>query len=102
MDINIDDGSSSNIAVDDDYNSNMRTTEQIVPTEGQDLPTTMKPAEPKPANKELVIWTWNIQSGRSTRLETALWALGKVGVDLGFLTETKLNEGSYMRFSLKY
>ena len=62
--ININDGNSSNITADDD--SNMTTTEQTVPTEGQDLPTTMKPAESKPTNKEIVIGTWNIQSGRST------------------------------------
>ena len=32
MDININDSSSSNIAADNDSNSNMRTTEQTVPT----------------------------------------------------------------------
>ena len=40
---NINDGSSSNIMANDD--SIMTTTEQTVPTEGQYLPTTMKPAE---------------------------------------------------------
>ena len=40
--INIDDSSSSNIMANDD--SSMRTIEQVVPTEGQDQPTTMKPA----------------------------------------------------------
>ena len=77
--ININNGSSSDIAADNDSNSNMRTTEQTVPTEGQDFQTTMKPAEPEPANKELVIGTWNIQSGRNTCLETALRALSIVG-----------------------
>ena len=91
--------SSSNIAAD---NSNMRTTEQAVPTKGQDLPTTVEPANSEPTNKELVIGIWNIQSGRSTHLETVLWALGKVGVDLCFLTETKLREGIYTQFSLGY
>ena len=63
--------SSSNIAAND---SNMTTTEQAAPplVEEQDLPTTVDPAESEPANKELVIGTWNIQSGRNARLETAL------------------------------
>ena len=95
--ININDGNSSDIAANND--SNMATTEQTVPTGRQDLPTTMKPAEPKLANKELVIGTRNIPSGRSTRLETALQALSIVGVDICFLTETKLTESIYTRFS---
>ena len=70
--------------------------------EGQNLPTTTKPAESKPTNKEIVIGTWNIQSGRSTRLETALQALSIVGVDLCFLTETKLTNGIHTQFSLGY
>ena len=99
--ININNGSSSsNIAANND--SNMRTTEQAVPMEGQDLPTTMKPAESEPFNKELVIGTWNIQTGKNTRLETALWALSIVGVDLCFRTETKLTNGIYTRFPLGY
>ena len=73
INININNSSSSDIAADDDSNSNMSTTEQAVPTEGQDFPTTMKPAESKPTNKELVIGTWNIQSGRSTLGETPIW-----------------------------
>ena len=80
--ININTSSSSNI-VADKY-SNMTMTEQVAPllVEEQDLPTTVDPAESKQANKELVIRTWNIKSGRSTRLETALWALGIVEVDI--------------------
>ena len=96
---NINNGSSSNIAADDD---SMRTIEQTAPMEGQDLPTTMKPVESEPTNKELVIGTWNIQSGRSTYLETVLWALSIVGLNLGFLTETKLTNHIYMRFSSGY
>ena len=46
--VNINNGSSSDIATDND--SNMRTTEQAVPTEGQDLLTTMKPVESKPTS----------------------------------------------------
>ena len=97
--VNINDSSSSNIAANND--SNMSTTEQAAPPieEVQDLPTTMKPAESEPTNKELVIGTWNIQSGRSTRLETALRALSIMGVDICFLTETKLTASIYTRFS---
>ena len=62
----------------------------------------MKPVESKPTNKELVTGTWNIQSGISTRLETALWALSIVGVDFCILIETKLTNGIYARFSLEY
>ena len=40
--------------------------------EERDLPTTLDPAESEPAITVLVIGTWNIQSGRSTRLQTAL------------------------------
>jgi len=58
--ININD-SSSDIAADD---SNMTTTEQPPPPieKEQDLPTTVESAESEPANKELVIGTWNIQN----------------------------------------
>ena len=58
--VNINNSSGSNIAANND--SNMTTTEQAAPTEGQDLPTTVKPAESEPTTKELVIGTWNIQS----------------------------------------
>ena len=102
INININDGSSSEITTDDDSNSNMRTTEQAAPAEEQDLPTTMEPAESKSTNKELVIGTWNIQSGRSTCLETVLQVLGIVGVNLCFLTETKLTKGIYTQFFLGY
>ena len=66
------------------------------------MPTTVDPAESKPAKKELVIGIWNIQSDRNARFETALQALGIVGVDLCFLTETKVPDGIYTRFSLDY
>ena len=95
--ININDGSSSNITANND--SSMKTIEQTVPTEGQDLPTTMKPTESEPTNKEIVIGTCNVQSGKSTRLETALQVLNIVGVDLCFLSETKLTNGIHTRFS---
>ena len=48
------------------------------------------------------IATWNIQSGRNSRLETALRALKKMNVDLAFLTEAKLTAGIYTRFSSDY
>ena len=70
--VNIHD-SSSDVAASD---SNIRTSKQAVLTEGQDLPTTMEPVDSEPTNKELMIGIWNIQSGRSTTLETALRALG--------------------------
>ena len=98
-DNNINDCSSSGDITDDD--SIISNTEQTVPM-GQDLPTTVKPTESEPSNKELVIGTWNILSGRNTRLETALRALSKVGVDICFLTETKLTDGIYTRFSSGY
>ena len=99
-DNNINNDSSSDITADDD--SIIMTTEQTVPPEGQDLPTTVKPTESEPTNKELVIGTWNILSGRNTHLETTLRALSKVGVDICFLTETKLTDGIYTRFSSGY
>jgi len=58
----------------------------VIPIEGQDLPTAVDPTVSEPATTELVIGTWNIQSGRNIRLETALRALSIVGVDLCFLT----------------
>ena len=91
--------SSSNIGVND---SNTMTTEQAASMEERDLPTTMDQAESEPATTELVIGTWNTQSGRNTRLETALWVLGKVGVDLCFLTETKVTDGIYTQLSSDY
>jgi len=39
------------------------------------------------------IGTWNIQSGRNGRLETALRALKMMGLDLALLTEVKLTDG---------
>ena len=98
--ININTRSSSDNTADGD--SSMRTIEQTAPTEGCDLLTTVKPTEPKPTNKEIVIGTWHIQSGRSTRLETALRALSIVGVDLCFLTKTKLTNGIHTQFSWGY
>ena len=66
---NINAGGSRNIATDND---SMKTIEQTIPTEGQDLPRTMKTTESKSTNKEIVNEAWNIQSGKSNGLETAL------------------------------
>ena len=96
--INIHDGNSNEAAAE----ANTRNTEQTVPMEEQDLPTTMKPTESGPTNKEIVIGTWNIQSGRSSCLEAALRALSIVGVNLCFLTEKKLTNGIHTHFSLGY
>ena len=69
--ININNGSSSYITATDDSNSNLTTTEQASSflLEGHDLPTAVEPAESEPTNKELVIGTWNLQSGVSTHLD---------------------------------
>ena len=48
------------------------------------------------------IGTWNIQSGRNGRLETALRALDKMGLDLALLTEAKLTDGIHTRYSSGY
>ena len=93
--VNIKHSSRSNIATN--YDSNMMTTEQGVLTERQDLPTTVDSTESKLATVELVIGTWNIQSGRSACLETALQVLSIVGVDFCFLTKKKLTDGIYTR-----
>ena len=41
--------------------------------------------------------TWNIRSGRKNGLESALRAMASLGVDIGFLQETKLTQGIYTR-----
>jgi len=48
------------------------------------------------------IATWDIWDGRNARLETALRALNKMGMDLALLTETKLTDGIYTRYSSGY
>ena len=100
--INISKGSSnSNITTANNNNNSNNNTgnnyEQAVPPlrEEQELAKAMNSMEFEPATTEQVIGTQNIQSGRNSCLETAFWALGKVGVDLCFLQETKLTEGIY-------
>ena len=46
--------------------------------------------------------SFNIQSGRNGGLKAALKAMDQLGVDAGFLMETKLTEGIYMRHSSGY
>ena len=48
------------------------------------------------------IATWNIQSGRNARLESALRALNKMDVDLAILTEAKLTNGIHTKYSSVY
>jgi hypothetical protein len=49
-----------------------------------------------------VLASFNIQSGRNGGLEAALRAMDQLGVDIGFLMETKLTGGIYTRHSLGY
>jgi hypothetical protein len=45
----------------------------------------------------VAIASFNIQSGRNGGLEAALRAMDQLGVDIGFLVETKLTGGIYTR-----
>ena len=46
--------------------------------------------------------SFNIRSGRNGGLEAALRAMDQLGVDIGFLMETKLTGGIYTRHSSGY
>ena len=46
--------------------------------------------------------TYNIISGRNSRLQMALRAMDNLNVDFGILTETKLTDGIYTRYSSGY
>ena len=46
--------------------------------------------------------SFNIRSGRNGGLEGALRAMDQLGVDIGFLLETKLTGGIYTRYSSGY
>jgi hypothetical protein len=50
----------------------------------------------------ITLTLFNIQSGHNGGLEAALRAIDQLGVDIGFLVETKLTGGSYTRHSLGY
>jgi hypothetical protein len=97
-------GDNSNITININSNSSSVNSGQEIPPPEEPTAeaTATNPLESPPDTVELVIGTWNIQNGRNKRLETALQALGVVGVDIGFLQETKLTDGIYRRFSLDY
>jgi hypothetical protein len=46
--------------------------------------------------------SFNIRSGHNGGLEGALRAINQLGVDIGFLLETKLTGGIYTRYSSGY
>ena len=77
INININAKSSSNVAVEIDANSNGGNHEGQLTPPGElnaDV-TAVNSSESLPGTTGIVIGTWNIQSGRNCRLETALWAL---------------------------
>ena len=90
------------------------SAEQQVPDsqEPADPPPPEPPPEPPPVEEEptpasrdrtkICLATWNIQNGRASRLEQALRAMDLMGVDVGFLQETKLTNGVYTRRSSGY
>ena len=102
--INITIGDNSNVTINLNSNGGSVNSGQEVPPTEEPTADAMatNPSESLPNTAEIVIGTWNIQNGRNTRLETALRALGVVGVDIGFLQETKLTDGIYTRFSSEY
>lgn len=55
-----------------------------------------------PTRTPIRIATYNIQSGRSGRLEFALRAVGEMKVDICFFTEAKLTDGIHTRMSNGY
>ena len=52
-----------------------------------------------PESSYIKLATYNIQSGRGGRLEMALREMAIMNIDAGILTETKLTDGIYTRFS---
>lgn len=65
-----------------------------------DLDEPSQPTQQTPSALKLI--TYNIQSGRNGRLETALRALNSLNVDIGILTEAKLTKGRHTRYSYGY
>ena len=51
---------------------------------------------------KITVVTYNIQSGRNGRLESALRAMDQMNVDLGLFTEAKLTDGIYTRYASAY
>jgi hypothetical protein len=62
---------------------------------------TCSPSRPD-GSGPVAIALFNIRSGRNGGLEAALRAMDQLGVDIGFLVETKLTGGIYTRHSLGY
>jgi hypothetical protein len=63
--------------------------------------TGASPSQPDGSGSVLFA-SFNIQSGRNGGLEGALRAIDQLGVDVGFLLETKLTGGIYTRYSSGY
>jgi hypothetical protein len=57
---------------------------------------TCSPSQPD-GSGSVAIALFNIRSGRNGGLEAALRAMDQLGVDIGFLVETKLTGGIYTR-----
>jgi hypothetical protein len=62
---------------------------------------TCLPSQPD-GSGSIVLTLFNIRSGHNGGLEAALRAMDQLGVDIGFLVETKLMGGIYTRHSLGY
>jgi hypothetical protein len=63
--------------------------------------TRAPPSQPD-GSESIALASFNIQSGRNGGLEAALRAMDQLGVDIGFLVETKLTGGIYTWHSLGY
>jgi hypothetical protein len=58
---------------------------------------------PQPGDSgSVALALYNIRSGRNGGLERALRAMDQLGVDIGFLVETKLTDGVYTQFLSGY
>jgi hypothetical protein len=58
---------------------------------------------PRPGDSgSIALASYNIQSSRNGGLEGALRAMDQLGVNIGFLVETKLTDGVYTRFLSGY
>ena len=64
--------------------------------------TASRPPSRADGSGSIAVASYNIRSGRSGGLESALRAMEAMGVDLGVLLETKLTGGIYTRFSSGY
>ena len=57
------------------------------------------PSQPD-GSGSIALASFNIQSGRNGGIEAALRAMEQMGIDIGFLLETKLMGGIYTRHLL--